>query len=79
MSTFDHYAAARELILHLELDGHATEAATLNAAMEGGATGTEILMALRFHLAEIINRASLKGDAKARALRLLVELNGALE
>lgn len=79
MSNFDHYAAARELIARPDQAGHVTEAAALNAAMEEGATGTEIFMALRFHVAEIIKRVPLAGDSQTLALRLLTELDDSLE
>lgn len=79
MSSFDHYAATRDLISHLERTGCTTEAAALKAAMESGATGTEILMALRFHLSDIIKRVPLEGDAGMLASRLLAELDDALE
>ena len=79
MSNFDHYAAARELISQLAQTGYATESAALTAAMEEGATGTEIFMGLRFHLAEIIKRVPLAGDSRTLASRLLAELNDALE
>lgn len=79
MSSFDHYATARELISHLERTGYPTEAAALDSAMADGATGTEIFMALRFHLASIITRIPLKGDAQLLASRLLAELDDALE
>jgi len=79
MSRFDYYAAARKLISRLESAGHATEAASLNAAIEEGATGTEILMALRFHVADILERIPLTGDARALASRLLAELRDALD
>lgn len=79
MTNFDHYAAARTLISHLEHAGLASEAAALVAAMEDGATGTEIFMALRFHLSEILNRAHLPVDARKLASRLMNELDDTLQ
>ena len=79
MSNFDHYVAARDLISLLEKEGCATDAAKLRSAIEDGATGTEILMALRFHLSGIIRQVSLKGESQVRASTLLAELNDALE
>lgn len=79
MSNFDYYAAAQELISRLENEGHAADAAKLRSAIEDGSTGTEILMALRFHLAEIIRQTPLKGESQIKASRLLAELNDALE
>ncbi len=79
MSNFDYYAAAEELISRLEKEGHAVDAAKLRTAIEEGSTGTEIFMALRFHLTEIVKQTPLKGDSQIKAARLLVELNDALE
>jgi hypothetical protein len=79
MSNFDYYAAARNLITLLYTEGHAIEAEELKDAMENGATGTEILMALRFHLAKIIRSVSLKGALQIHALKLLSELDKSLE
>ena len=56
MSNFDHYAAAHELIEELRSKGHTSEANLLVEAIAGGATGTEIFMALRFHLLEILQQ-----------------------
>jgi hypothetical protein len=78
MKRFDHYAATRDLISHLESDGYAADAAKLRSSMEDGATGTEILMALRFHLSEIVRLVPLDGESQIQASRLLVELNNAL-
>lgn len=79
MTNFDHYTATRELISLLDQGGYKSEAVALKAAMDEGATGTEIFMALRFHLAEIIKRVPLKGDSQILASRLLAELDEALE
>lgn len=79
MSNFDHCEAARDLISQLDSNGYAADASRLRSAMEDGATGTEIFMALRFHLSEIIRRVPLKGELQIQASRLLTELNDALE
>jgi hypothetical protein len=65
MNNFGVYAATRELISHLEHKGYQKEADTLRAAMEEGATGTEIFMALRYHLDEISTQVPLSGDIDA--------------
>jgi len=49
----DYYEEAREIAVRLEQDGLKTEAKFLVDAIEGGATATEILMALRWHLERI--------------------------
>jgi hypothetical protein len=79
MSNFDHYGAARELITYLLDDGYNDEAEALTSAMASGATGTEIFMAMRFHLSNIIRLIPLKDDAQIVASRLFAELNSALE
>lgn len=50
----DYHEEAREIARRLLRDGLAEEAATLVEAIEGGATGTEILVALRWHLGRIL-------------------------
>jgi len=47
--------------------------------MENGATGTEIFMALRYHLADIVKNESLPVEFRIPASRLLAELDEALE
>jgi predicted cupin superfamily sugar epimerase len=79
MNEFDHYAAARALITRLERDGHTADAARLRSAIEDGATGTEIFMALHFFLSEIVRRVPLVGESQVLASRLLAELNDALK
>jgi hypothetical protein len=79
MSNFDHYEAAQDLISCLEKDGFIEYASRLRSAMEDGATGTEILMGLRFHLSEIIRLLPVTGELQIRALELLAELNDVLE
>ena len=79
MSNFDHYAAARELVSRLAQAGYADEATAIQTAMEDGATGTEIFMALRFRLSGIIKQVPLVGGSRILASRLLTELDEALE
>jgi hypothetical protein len=78
MSKFDYYAEARDLISRLDSDGYDEDASKLRSAMEDGATGTEIFMALRFHLSEILRKIPLRDEVQIRASRLLSELNDAL-
>jgi len=79
MNNFDYYGVAEEIISRMENEGHAAEAANLRGAMEEGATGTEIFMALRFHLAGIVRRKILKGDLSTMASTLLERLTDALK
>lgn len=51
--TRDYYAEAREIARCLEQDGLTAEALAVVDAIESGSTGTEILMALQWHLQRI--------------------------
>jgi hypothetical protein len=75
MNTFDHYAAARNLINLLEAEGLKHEALILRSAMEEGSTGTEILMALRFHLTKILQVLPTNTALFTCASSLLNQLN----
>jgi hypothetical protein len=79
MSNFDHYAAAKELISLLERDGRTTDASNLRSAMEEGSTGTEIFMALRFYLSEMIQRGQLEANLQALASKIVAEMDDALK
>lgn len=79
MVKFDHYGAARELIAQLHQAGYISEAVALNAAIEDGATGTEILMQLRFQLKKLINKATLTKSLRTLTSALLTELDEVLE
>ena len=73
--TRDYYADARDIATLLQQAGLVSEAATLVDAIEGGSTGTEILMALRWHLDRIEKVASVI-DAQTR--RRMVDLSQAI-
>lgn len=49
----DYFAEATRLADDLERDGLVAQARALRDAIEGGSTGSEILMALRFHLRDL--------------------------
>ena len=78
MSTYDHYAAAKELIDRLTEIGYREAATTLDNDLAGGATATEILMALRFHLKPIISAIPRNSEEAQMARRLLSEIDSAL-
>jgi hypothetical protein len=78
MANFDYYAVAQDLISRLEAEGRTADAEKLWSAIDEGATGTEIFMALRFYLLEITKHASLEGELQLIVARLLAELNRAL-
>lgn len=50
MTQDDIYGRAFDVAERLWVAGHEKEATELRAAIDGGATGTEILMAIRWHL-----------------------------
>lgn len=61
-STYDIYRAANAFISRLADAGHENEAAMLRSAIENGATGTEILMALRFSMERIAAAGAIAPD-----------------
>lgn len=72
----DYYAEAREVARCLQQDGFTAEASTLEEAIDSGSTGTEILMALRWHLQRIDQSnisASLQTRQRIRALVIAVD------
>ena len=52
-NVFDIYRSAERIARQLALDGHPERAETIRAAITGGATGTEILMRLRWALRQL--------------------------
>jgi len=62
----DYHEDARTLCELLDAEELAQVAKTLRDDMVGGCTGTEILMALRYHCRELLGTS--KGSAAARAL-----------
>ena len=79
MNTYDHYAEAQELIDMLRRDELNDSADTLLKAMEEGATGTEIFMALRWSIKELIEAEKCSNMIKIKAERLYQELDKALQ
>ena len=73
--TRDYHREARDIAARLEQEGLTAEAASLVDAIEGGSTGTEILMALRWHLDRIDKSGAVK-DPETR--RLIVDLGQAI-
>jgi hypothetical protein len=75
----DHDAEARELIGVLAAAGYAERSARLQDAIEGGATGTEIVMALRWELKQLVDgERDLPPPLRAQARRLRRGLRPAL-
>lgn len=79
MINFDYYAAAQELIICFEQEGHFEDASNLRNAMEEGSTGTEIFMALRFHLSRIVAKKTLGAKLQEKATVLMIALDNALK
>lgn len=73
--TRDYHREARDIASRLEQEGLKAESASLVEAIEGGSTGTEILMALRWHLDRVDKGGAVK-DPETR--RLVVDLSQAI-
>lgn len=76
---YDHYKEADELITILHTTQLQDYGNTLQAAMDEGATGTEIFMALRWNLEKLLNEQSCTGLVRTKAKRLWAELDKALQ
>lgn len=72
---YDHYQEANRLIFSLENIGHADIAKTLRETLEGGATGSEIFMGLRFLVGKLLKNAFIPEDMKSQAKILFIELD----
>jgi hypothetical protein len=62
----DYYAEALELAQILEAEGRRSDSKLLRDAIADGATGSEILMALRWHLKRI-EEATSESDTETRS------------
>lgn len=76
---YDHYKAAEELITMLQATQLRDYGHTLQTAMDEGATGTEIFMALRWKLDKLLDEQSCTDLIRAKAKRLWEELDKALQ
>jgi hypothetical protein len=75
MTNFDHIAAAREVIALLRECGRESDAKNLERSIEEGATGTEILMALRYYVSGFISGLPVGSQVLSISNQLLTELN----
>ena len=75
--TTDYCALTRQLMDQLRVEGLVGEASSLLQVMESGATGTEILMGLRWHLKQM-RHASVSQKSADMIDTLIRELDGAL-
>ncbi|TFW32102.1 hypothetical protein [Massilia horti] len=73
-SKFDLYSATQTLILELESRGDAKNAEVLKDAFEAGSTGSEICMALRFHISALIRHRGLTATENVTVRKILHEL-----
>jgi hypothetical protein len=73
----DPYAEAAALIARLNAMGRTPEAARLQDAIDSGSTGTEVFMALRWHLRNMLE-GNLQEDVEAKASALEAYLAKAL-
>ena len=72
---FDYLQEAGTLIDILRKDGRADDVRDLQEAMEEGSTGTEIVLALRWHLEKLLKqRSGLTPLVQQRSRRLLEQL-----
>jgi len=81
MANFDHYKEARERAEELRKEKLEHFANRITKAMEEGSTGTEIFMALRWNIEQLLKTQELSypKSIKNRANRLYMELDKALE
>lgn len=76
---YDHYQETEELISMLKNTDIKHYGESLQRAMDEGATGTEIFMALRWHVRQLLAESSMDDVMRAKAKRLLNELDKALQ
>jgi hypothetical protein len=57
MGNFDHYSVAQQIAQKLHDEGKPEWAAKIDDAVAAGSTGSEIFMALRWHLRDIQGKA----------------------
>lgn len=75
----DYYSDSRALGADLWESGHEAWADRIDAVIEGGSTGTEILMGLRWTLVELLTQeTSLDEGLRMRAESLRADISGAL-
>ena len=79
MNDFDCCVAARELASMLVSAGFADDARALEAAIEAGSIGTEILMGIRFHVADMVRRLPLDAEAEELAKSIVTAIGKALD
>jgi len=76
---YDHYHEARNLITMLRDTQLNDQADSLQSAMDDGSTGSEIFMALRRSIENLISEKICTDIAQAKAKKLWEELDRALQ
>lgn len=76
---FDHYDEATKLAEELRKNNFFNYANAIIDAMECGATGTEIFMALRWNIEKVIKSCEVSDSLKTQAKRLYKELDKSLK
>lgn len=79
MNTYDHYAETQGLADMLRKEGLGDYSDALLKAMEEGATGTEIFLALRWNVKNLIEAEEFSDASEKIARQLLKELDLALQ
>ena len=78
-SVDDVYANAKWLCGHLEARGQTQPADELRIAIAAGATGTEILMALRWHLQQLREAGAFSNDEVSVVDRIVSDIQRLLK
>ena len=79
VKAYDHYIETKELAGMLRKENLNGYADAILMALEEGSTGTEIFMALRWNIKNIIDAKHCSVLTEAKALRLYQELDKALQ
>ena len=79
MPKYDHYKEAEHLASLLVQDGAKEYSALLLNAMNEGCTGSEICMALRWHVNNILKLDFISDESRAYAQKLWIELDKVLQ
>ena len=76
---YDYYKVADEICDRLQASGLEEQAQRIKEAIASGSTGTEILMALRFEVGELLKgNASLDAELRLEIQSLISHINAAL-
>ena len=74
----DFFKQSRELATRLRHRGFAAEGQALLDAIDGGSTGTEVQMALRYHLRRISANERIETSLREVSRELAMEITGVL-